>query len=152
LQDSNALHRNKERLELLVGLPRYSNVNFVHHFPDIYVNLDACLQIPISLYEQFMQKVSLFKGCSLGFVKHILRKSLTCSHQVSKISEWKVGLLSLYFGICILIFLDIYHSCQPLILTLPSVIHNWIYLVIILVHISFVQLQCQKFGCICNYR
>ncbi|ESW30610.1 hypothetical protein PHAVU_002G167600 [Phaseolus vulgaris] len=27
----------------------------------------------ISLYEQFIQKVSLFKGCSLGFVKQIVK-------------------------------------------------------------------------------
>jgi len=47
------------------------------------VNLDGCLQISISLYEQFIQKVSLFKGCSSGFIKQIVRKS--------RISDWKVG-------------------------------------------------------------
>lgn len=51
--------------------------NFVHHSSSyIYVNLVACLQISISLYEQFIQNVSLFKGCSSGFIKQIVRKFL----------------------------------------------------------------------------
>lgn len=44
---------------------------------DVFISfLDACLQISISLYEEFIQKVCLFKGCSSGFVKQMVRKSL----------------------------------------------------------------------------
>lgn len=42
----------------------------------IYAIIDACLQISINLYEEFIQKVSLFKGCSSRFIKQIVRRSL----------------------------------------------------------------------------
>ncbi|WVZ21948.1 hypothetical protein V8G54_000492 [Vigna mungo] len=66
--DSQICHQIKDHLRL--KFDRSYNGSFI--LQEIPTTIRK--KISISLYEQFIQKVSLFKGCSSGFIKHIATK------------------------------------------------------------------------------
>ncbi|KAJ1394254.1 RmlC-like jelly roll fold [Sesbania bispinosa] len=60
----------KQRDHLRLQYDRsYADPSVLHHIPTTIRT-----QISITLYEQFIQKVPLFKGCSSGFIKQIATK------------------------------------------------------------------------------
>ncbi|CAJ1936562.1 unnamed protein product [Sphenostylis stenocarpa] len=66
--DSQICRQIKDHLRLKYD-PSYSGSSFLQEIPTTIRT-----KISISLYEQFIQKVSVFKGCSSGFIKQIATK------------------------------------------------------------------------------
>ena len=49
-----------------------TDIAVMNHLLRTFLIMRFCLQISMNLHEQFIQKVHLFKGCSSGFIKHVV--------------------------------------------------------------------------------